>query len=545
MIRMASSEIAASGLVATPRARSGARVLRRLTAPTHGVWFWATLWALAAAVGFVALMPVIFGQEPPVAGSEVVFRLVGVSFATCGLIAWRRRPDSDVGRLMTGAGFGIFVYPVASQVDSAFVLTLATLFASVWTIAFTALILSFVTGGRLVSPVDRVLVAASFFALFVLQFVRILFADYPDNVLVVVRGRLDVFNAIGDVQFVISIAVSIGIVVVIAVRWRQASAPGRRALLPSVAGCLCSVLFSSLLLSYLLTRTIPEWLSWVTNAALLTVPAAFLAGMLRSRLARGGLADLFRELGTLRGEPLQNGLASSLGDPSLVLAYRAPDGFVDVHGRAGRGDRARSGDLAGRARRAGAGDAGLRPAARRRPRDGPGRHGGGRDRARQRTHPRRGGDRAHRAARLARADRRRGRRRATAARAQPPRRRAAAAGRPQPAAAHAASPQRDDPALAEQLAAAGDEISQSLEELRELARGIHPAVLDYGLGPRWSRWPRAPWSRPPSHARATTRSASRSRSPPTSSPARRSPTSPSTRRRPARTCACNAATASR
>src|SRR6185312_11354816 len=41
---------------------------------------------------------------------------------------------------------------------------------------------------------------------------------------------------------------------------------------------------------------------------------------------------------------------------------------------------------------------------------------------------------------------------------------------------------RSDPALAEQLLeAAGDELSQSLEELRELARGIHPAVLNHGL----------------------------------------------------------------
>jgi signal transduction histidine kinase len=38
-----------------------------------------------------------------------------------------------------------------------------------------------------------------------------------------------------------------------------------------------------------------------------------------------------------------------------------------------------------------------------------------------------------------------------------------------------------DPALAEALKAAGDELSQSLEELRELARGIHPAVLNHGL----------------------------------------------------------------
>ena len=41
---------------------------------------------------------------------------------------------------------------------------------------------------------------------------------------------------------------------------------------------------------------------------------------------------------------------------------------------------------------------------------------------------------------------------------------------------------RSDPALAEELlTSAGDELSASLEELRELARGIHPAVLNHGL----------------------------------------------------------------
>ena len=43
---------------------------------------------------------------------------------------------------------------------------------------------------------------------------------------------------------------------------------------------------------------------------------------------------------------------------------------------------------------------------------------------------------------------------------------------------------RRDPAMAEQLAdAAAAELALSLEELRELARGIHPAVLDKGLAP--------------------------------------------------------------
>jgi signal transduction histidine kinase len=41
---------------------------------------------------------------------------------------------------------------------------------------------------------------------------------------------------------------------------------------------------------------------------------------------------------------------------------------------------------------------------------------------------------------------------------------------------------RRDPATAEQLVArGGDELARSLEELRELARGIHPAVLEHGL----------------------------------------------------------------
>ncbi len=40
----------------------------------------------------------------------------------------------------------------------------------------------------------------------------------------------------------------------------------------------------------------------------------------------------------------------------------------------------------------------------------------------------------------------------------------------------------EDPELAEELVtAAGEQVSHSLEELRELARGIHPAVLDHGL----------------------------------------------------------------
>ena len=57
---------------------------------------------------------------------------------------------------------------------------------------------------------------------------------------------------------------------------------------------------------------------------------------LRSRLARAGLADLFRELRTLRGAALQDALARTLGDPALVVAHRLPThhAYVDGDGTA-------------------------------------------------------------------------------------------------------------------------------------------------------------------------------------------------------------------
>ena len=64
------------------------------------------------------------------------------------------------------------------------------------------------------------------------------------------------------------------------------------------------------------------------------MPAAFLAGLLRSRLARAGLADLFGDLRTLRGADLQEALARAMGDNALVVARRDPRGagYVDHAG---------------------------------------------------------------------------------------------------------------------------------------------------------------------------------------------------------------------
>jgi signal transduction histidine kinase len=310
------------GLVARPATRGRIHALSRLTAPTHGRWFWATLWAGIAAASVVAFIPVMSGSGPPLVLDDVMHRLGGVAFAACGLVAWRRRPDSAVGRLLTLAGLGILLAPILTQIDSPVAVTLAALLGEAWIALFAWLILSFVNGGRLGSTLDVVVVEAFVFGLFVMQLAVLLFLP-DDNDVLLAWPDADVATALTRVQFAFLAVASLAVVAVIAGRWRAASRPRRRALLPSLAGCLCALLYSANLTSLVLGSP-SEALMSVLNAALLTVPAALLWGVLRSRLARGGLPDLFRELGTLRGPRLEAGLAKALGDRDLVLAYRVP-----------------------------------------------------------------------------------------------------------------------------------------------------------------------------------------------------------------------------
>jgi signal transduction histidine kinase len=68
-----------------------------------------------------------------------------------------------------------------------------------------------------------------------------------------------------------------------------------------------------------------------------TVPYAFLAGLIRGRLTRAAaVAELVEALGRARGgASLRESLAEALGDPTLTLAYWVPQsqGYVDADGR--------------------------------------------------------------------------------------------------------------------------------------------------------------------------------------------------------------------
>src|SRR3954468_20289549 len=320
-------------LVARPVAHRRVEALSRFTAPTRSPWFWLALWSAAAVASFVALIPLLFDRGPPMALNDVFHSLSGTSFAACGLVAWRRRRDSAVGPMLTLAGFGVLVPEILAQIDSPITFTLVALFGELWIAVYAALILSFATGGRLTSSLDVVIVQTFVFGLFVMQLAVMLFLPDEHNLLLVWPDA-DTAEALTKIQFGVLAVAALAVAVVTADRWRTPPRPRRRALLPSLGGSLSGLLYAANL-SLLIAGSPSTLIMSLLNAALLTVPAALLWGVLRSRLARAGLPDLFRELGTLRGARLEAGLAATLGDPKLVLAYRVPDqhAFIDGAGR--------------------------------------------------------------------------------------------------------------------------------------------------------------------------------------------------------------------
>src|SRR4051794_6886360 len=483
MIRSMPWDVGLRALMPRPVPRDRVHPLSRLTGPRHGRGFWLVLSVAVAAAGLAALIPVLVTGDPPLPGYAVINRLAGVSFAVCGLIAWRQRPDSAVGRLLTVTGFGVLLSPVLVQLDSPVALTADALFGDLWIVLFVALFLSFVTGGRLTSTGDVVIVGAFLVDLLVLPFARLLFLPDENNVLLV-SPDAGVAGALLNARLALGLVASLAVVLVIATRWRSASRPLRRALLPSLWGAFCAVIYATTLAIFLSGSSI-DVLNWPLNAALVTVPAALAWSLLRSRLARGGLAGLFRELDTLRGVPVEEGLAKVLGDPGVVLAYRVPGERCYLDGRGQTVELPAPG-----------GDRVAAPVER-----------DGRELAMLIYDPSLDDDpelvQAVAAAAAITLDdaRLQAESRARLGELRASRERLVAASdaerRRLERNLHDGAQQRlvsvalqlrlmqrradTDPELAEAIKAAGDELSLSLEELRELARGIHPAVLNHGL----------------------------------------------------------------
>src|SRR5215213_218602 len=390
-LRIGSDPSRSEGLPITSLAPSEAVQFRsRFAARDHGWRFWIALWIATAVAELLALRPFITG---PVDGIGVVFALVGGSFCVFGLLAWRRRPDSLSGALMTATGFLFFVSPVLGPLEAPLAFTFYVLLVDLWIFPFVALLLTFLTAGRLQPGFDRWLVASFALPVIVLQLAWLLTADRVDGTDLRGRNLLLVFpdgdfaHAVDRVQRGSLALLGAITVVVIVARWIRASGPRRRAMLPSLAGAIALSCFVALLVNDLIAGTRSEVLLWCAACSLVAVPAAFLRpAAVPAGARRPGGARPRARLRPRRGA--RAGARADAGRPRparrlLAARVRRVRGRGRTSGRAARAGRgARRG--ARRTRRPARRGADPRRVAHRRPRAARGGHRGCRDRAGER-----------------------------------------------------------------------------------------------------------------------------------------------------------------
>ena len=300
-------------------------------------WLRRALWplVLVAGAGVLAMTVADVGLGG-VDTTTVLAVLVGLAFAGSGLYAWGRRPENRLGPLMAVVGCTYLVWQILVQSQSAFVFTAGIWLSDAWVVLFVLFLLSF-PDGRLTTTIDFAIVAMFATVALPLELVWLLFFDpgEPGNVLLV-WSNADVAGYVDWVQRALIVTASVALAVTLSRRWLFASPPLRRALVPVLAGS-AAILLGSVLVVLSKFEVDFEAATWVVQGAMIATPLVILAGILRSRLAWSSVGDLFVEL---RADPepaeLRDALARALRDPSLVLAYWVPQfgSWADLNGRA-------------------------------------------------------------------------------------------------------------------------------------------------------------------------------------------------------------------
>jgi signal transduction histidine kinase len=271
--------------------------------------------------------------------------VIGLGFVAVGLFAWYRSPENRVGMLMVATGFAWYVSLLA-RTDPPLLFSIGFTLENLYVAPAVHLLLAY-PSGRLDGWIDRVLVASTYAAV-TLGFVPVALSlsseaygctGCPENIFLIEENTsfghtwLDGLSLIG-------IAVPLLVVARLFQRRQRASRPLRRTVTPVflAGGAMLATLATLLTLAFLgASMELVDAVFYATLPALALVPYLFLAGLARGRMLRGrGLGRLVRRLGTSleRGE-LRAALAEALGDPSVELAYWLPDSgqYVDAEGR--------------------------------------------------------------------------------------------------------------------------------------------------------------------------------------------------------------------
>jgi signal transduction histidine kinase len=275
-----------------------------------------------------------------------VFVVLGGLAIAMACALWALRPDSRVGPLL-------LIWPLAALVDDLWIgypesqlaVTLAPLASALTAPVLAHLMLSYPTG-RLGSPGRRVFVALVYVVSIVHAIPYLLFFDYmgcsrcPQVVnSYVFRGDPTWFSFVDWNRWLGALALGLTVCFVALVTRKLLRSPRgawRTMALLIGAAIIGAATFGTRQLALVLAEY--GWLTTLDRVELLVavaVPLALAAGVLATRRARGTVGDLAVELEHVEPGGVRDALSRALGDPSLELALWLPErqGWVDEGGR--------------------------------------------------------------------------------------------------------------------------------------------------------------------------------------------------------------------
>jgi len=322
------------------------------------------LWVLAVVIVIVGDAGFLVYRVGPFGGNlafdVTVDAAIGFATMAAGIVTWSRRPEGTIGPLLFAAGaawgltgvyaFGAFPYLVAAPGDTQVFTDLLVVVGSVLLPLHYAILLHLLLAypeGVLHGGLERALVVGVY-GLVVLRTIAIL-SDPVDNAILFFAGYPP-FPFMGVAAFLYFSAVAVAAFVILGRRWLRSTRTARRIVTPVLgAALLLATAEIAAALVNLFGRWGPAWgsLGLSTNSrgpvlvsawgilARLAVPVAFLFGLFRSTIERSRVGDLVIELGARQDTSLKEALARTLHDPSVELAYWIParSEFVDAAGR--------------------------------------------------------------------------------------------------------------------------------------------------------------------------------------------------------------------
>jgi signal transduction histidine kinase len=298
-------------------------------------------WIVAAIVGAALTIADVlvsaFWPYPVSTVMAVMHVAVAAAWIGAGLVAWARHPELRIGPLIVAVG-------IAWEMQepwwtSAVPATVGYLLGDLSLAVGTHAILAF-PSGRLQSRPERVLVAASYATVLVGNLAQAFVGDPAREGceqcganLLLVHFSPSIEDAVAQVQAGLAIAVGTGVVVVLARRWRSASVAGRAVLGPVLWAALACGTATVARVTVDAFTTAPDWMYWLQWMTFGLIPLAFLAGLLGARLRRGAMTTLMLELAELPPpQRVRDALAAALGDPTLRLVFWVDGRYVDLEG---------------------------------------------------------------------------------------------------------------------------------------------------------------------------------------------------------------------